>query len=98
MSKERLQFFLSTVHARKSTSGLSRETCRGIAFRTSLKMNSAGIGRFDPITHKATITSTVGGLPLAGAMLFVSVLLVLLPVIRSARARRRATTGPTLAE
>jgi len=49
----------------------------------------------DPSTF---VTSTVGGLPLAGAMLFVSVLLVLLPVIRSARARRRATTGPTLAE
>ena len=50
----------------------------------------------DPSTF---VTSTVGGLPLAATMLFLSVLLVLLPVIRSARARRRpATAGPAAGE
>jgi len=41
----------------------------------------------DPSTF---VTSTVGGLPLSALMLFLSVLLVLLPVIRSMRSRRRA--------
>lgn len=40
----------------------------------------------DPSTF---VTSTVGGLPLAAIMLFLSVMLVLLPVVRSARAGRR---------
>ena len=41
----------------------------------------------DPSTF---VTSTVEGLPLAAIMLFLSVLLVMLPVVRTARGRRRA--------
>ncbi len=48
----------------------------------------------DPTTF---VTSTVGGLPLAALMLFLSVVLVMLPAIRSLRRRRGGDAGDALA-